>query len=233
MIALDDQDVRRISARLPAPLRELLEERYDLAVAGGFIRTIITNERVSDIDVFGSDALMLKNTADGYAETVIDKHPVETDNAITVRGRPPVQFIHKWTFDSKTKLVESFDFTIARVAVWYEGGAWRSVADDRFYVDLAARRLVYMSPEGNTAGGTLLRLQKFVARGYRASAFNIAAIAQDLAAAAGAAPDTVKGIARLVREVDPRSPEWADEEDVVDTADETPPPAADDDGIAF
>jgi hypothetical protein len=228
VINLDEHDVRRIASRLPQPLRELLEKRSDLAVAGGFIRTIITNERVSDVDVFGSAPLAVKAAADDYAEIVKDRDPVETENAVTVRGRPPVQFIHKWTFDTKRDLVQSFDFTIARSAIWFEGAAWQSIADDRFYIDLAARRLVYASPAGNTAGGTLLRLQKFVARGYRASAFNIAKIAQDLAAAAGGDDLLVKALARLIREVDPRSPEWGEERDERPDA----PPQPDDD-IAF
>ena len=40
--------------------------------------------------------------------------------------------------------------------------------DDRFYADLAAKRLIYRSPLRNEdAGGSLLRVLKFYQRGYR------------------------------------------------------------------
>ena len=78
--------------------------------------------------------------------------------------------------------MQSFDFTIARAAIWWAStgtlvdnvaktetpqGVWRSTCDERFYPDLAARRLVYCSPVRiEEAGGSLLRVLKFYQRGY-------------------------------------------------------------------
>jgi hypothetical protein len=49
-----------------------------------------------------------------------------------------------------------------------QGGCWLSEVDDNFYSDLAAKRLVYRSPQRNEdAGGSFLRLLKFYHRGFR------------------------------------------------------------------
>lgn len=47
-------------------------------------------------------------------------------------------------------------------------GSWKSLVDDNFYSDLAAKRLVYRSPQRNEdAGGSILRMLKFYQRGFR------------------------------------------------------------------
>src|SRR3546814_3611509 len=59
-------------------------------------------------------------------------------------------------------------FTVCQAAVWRTpDGHWCSTCSDRFYVDLAARRLVYTSPvRDEEAGGSMLRVIKYVKRGY-------------------------------------------------------------------
>lgn len=243
MTRLDYRDLDRCVRRLPPALVKTIQERESLMVAGGFIRTVITNERPSDIDVFATDDKGAKTAAGNYRQRCgpADRQPkqVDTDNAITVLTRPPVQFIHRWTFDGPDKLIQSFDFSIARAVIWWSGARWESMIDDRFYVDLAARRLVFMAPSSNTSGGTLLRLQKFIARGYRASAANIAAIAAQLArdamrektiVGAGIEDEVARQMIRLVREVDPSSADWDEE---TDPAREPVPPPPVDDGENF
>lgn len=234
---LDDHDLRRVVRRLPQALVATLTEdgKPRGVVAGGFIRTVIANERPSDIDVFGANVTEVWALSEAYRKRVDRSRAVETDNAITIVAPSvlPVQFIKRWTFENPILLLKSFDFSIARAAVWYMDKAWFGVVHRRFYRDLAARRLVYLSPVDNTAGGTLLRLQKFAARGYRASAFNIAAIAQALATQGGAEPRVTDQMARLVREVDPRSPEWAAADAPARPADDPDPAPTDDDDIDF
>ena len=86
--------------------------------------------------------------------------------------RLPVQFIHRWTFNDGGALIESFDFTVAMAAIWFDREAqrWQSVASPHFYPDLASRRLRYSFPKRNEdAGGSILRVQKFLGRGYQIS----------------------------------------------------------------
>lgn len=179
--------------RAPRALLQAMKETgASVFVAGGYIRSCISNETVNDIDCFTSSkdaakAFALKISPDG------EKAVHETDNAFTVRMRrgPVVQVIHRWVFDTPQNCVESFDFTIARAAFWFSqdfaivgedgkmnvDGRWESVVDDRFYPDLAGKRLIYCQPIRNEdAGGSLLRVLKFYQRGYRIPVDSLGAV---------------------------------------------------------
>jgi hypothetical protein len=163
-------DVNWCVRGLPKDLRTLAEKHgKELVIAGGYIRSKITNETVNDIDVFAGSPEKAESLA---KELVMDKNGrflKKTKNAITVFGiNPIVQFVHRWTFDEPRAVVESFDFTIARAAIWFENKLWQGICCEQFYPDLAARRLVYCSPVRNEdAGGSMLRVLKFYQRGYR------------------------------------------------------------------
>lgn len=155
--------------RLPADVRKLLKDHpNDLFIAGGFIRSCISGDKVMDLDLFSKS----KGTAKLYAKLLkSDKFKmITTDNAYTVFGkdRKSVQFIYKWSFDKPSDVIPSFDFTIAKSILWYDGEKWQSLCDERFYADLAAKRLTYCSPKRiEEVGGSMLRVLKFYQRGYR------------------------------------------------------------------
>lgn len=169
----------------------------ELMVAGGYVRSCVTQEPINDVDCFCSSkekALEIALVVARYGMPEGTNREVkETDNAYTIVGyRYPIQFIHRWTFTDPAACVESFDFTIAPAAFWYSTevvptemkgladghgevpieelpeNTWRSVCDTRFYADLAGKRLIYAAPQRNEdAGGSLLRVLKFYQRGYR------------------------------------------------------------------
>jgi hypothetical protein len=157
-------------------LKIMKDEPGRLVLSGGFIRACIANEKISDIDLFSTS----KDTAELFARRYMGDNGrmIETCNAYTIveRGKTAVQFIHRWTFDDPHKILPSFDFTIARAAIWFDGENWRGICDSRFYLDLAAKRLVYCSPVRiEEAGGSLLRVLKFYQRGYRIPLDSLAA----------------------------------------------------------
>ncbi len=166
---LSPYDIYWCRLRLPKALYELMKTQGPkLVVAGGFVRSCVSGEKVSDVDCFAQSkeeaALMALELAGK------DKGRIyETDNAYTIRGfKPAVQIIHRWTFPSPVELIQSFDFTIARAAFWYENERMESICDDDFYPDLAGKRIVYRAPiRDEEPGGTLLRVLKFYQRGYR------------------------------------------------------------------
>lgn len=196
-----------------------------LIVAGGFIRSCVSNDTVNDVDVFCGS----KDYAREIALRLVDNDRTriyETDNALTLRGFSfPIQFIHRWTFDDPRAAVCSFDFTIARAAFWCDktpdmlvpgdGGIWKTVCDPRFYPDLAGKRLVYCQPIRNEeAGGSLLRVLKFYQRGYRVPLDSLAAVIarmfrgvdlSKIQESFGVADETqlAKVLTGLLREVDP------------------------------
>jgi hypothetical protein len=173
----------------------LRENAGKLFLAGGFIRATIAGEKISDIDMFGISKDDLMRVAKDLTLGRKGRY-FETKNAITVLAPPrfPVQFITRWTFTEAIKLVESFDFTVCKAAIWAErlpdvieevNGettvtkeyAFHSLASDAFYPDLAARRLVYTHPvRDEEAGGSLMRVIKFVKKGYSVQAPALAGV---------------------------------------------------------
>ncbi len=169
MKELDKKDLSWAVRLLPPDVKILMERwKQEIVLGGGYLRATIANEKINDLDLFTSTATQAKLFAEILAKQAGRKIH-ETDNAYSIRLPGGfVQFIHRWTFPRPQNLLESFDFTIACAAIWFESGKWKSLADDDFYSDLAAKRLVYRSPIRNEeAGGSLLRVLKYYQRGYR------------------------------------------------------------------
>lgn len=183
--ALNTSDVSWIIARLPKAVKDAMKFHHAI-LAGGFIRSVIAKEEVNDIDLFAPT----KEKAGVIAEFINSQLPVsmpliKTDNAFTVRNPYgyTIQVIHRWTFDDLVTCVHSFDFTIAKAGIKHQGtnndgkDQWRSYCDGTFYEDLAARRLVYTSPEREEeAGGSMLRVLKFTKKGYHIPLASLAAV---------------------------------------------------------
>ena len=225
MRELNSMDLDNCVRRLPKQLRTLLREQGNrLFVAGGFIRAVIAGEQVSDIDVMSANKKCADASTDLLAEAMGKPSVHESDNAYTLRVRPvPIQFIHRWTFATPEDGIASFDFTIAKAAIWYERkpgvypdmGDWHSICADTYYDDLAAKRLVYTSPVRiEEAGGSLLRVLKFYQRGYRIPLSSLSAVIARLVKSlefdvpVHELPEcrTSEIIAALLRDVDPRTP---------------------------
>ena len=202
-------DLQWCLRRAPSVVLQALKDNpNNLFVAGGFIRGCIANEDLSDIDLFATTKECAQICAAGLADQGHRLH--KTDNAITVKGyRLPVQFITRWLFDGPENLIASFDFTIAMSAFWWDGARWCSIAHDRFYPDLAAKRLIYTSPVRiEEAGGSMLRVLKFYQRGYRIPLDSLGAVIARLQSAVRqdevrTEEQLARVLSGLLREVDP------------------------------
>jgi hypothetical protein len=219
MSELYPEDIQRIVRSLPKDVVKLLKDNPGkLFLAGGFIRARIAGEQVSDIDLWGSDAHSLAQMAELFAAKR-SVRAMATDNAYTIltEGRTPVQFITRWTFDRPALCCESFDFTIASAAVWFQEGGFQSYCGERFYRDLASKTLTYCNPVRNEdAGGSIMRVQKFLHKGYHISPGNLAKVIARLAMGVRFIADGTNGttteeregwlsqiLLGLLREVDP------------------------------
>jgi len=189
MNKLSKVDLHHILSRTPRDVRDLLKANK-LFLAGGFIRAIIAGEKPSDIDLLGPDKTALEMYAVNLANSRSGRVH-KTDNALTVLSSPklPIQFITRWRYDEEETLIKQFDFTIVQAAIWYElvgeppapggkwQGEWKSICSDDFYPDLAARRLVYTNPvRAEDAGGSMLRVIKYIKRGYNIQVPSLAAV---------------------------------------------------------
>lgn len=223
MNELSNTDLHFVVSRVPRDVIKLIRDN-GLFLAGGFVRSVISGEKPSDIDLFGPSKDKLQAIATAFAlERQARLHV--TDNAFTVLtgNRIPVQFIHRWTYQpgDQGRLSEEFDFTIAQAVLWLEDvkhpvtgdiqKQWKSICSDRYYSDLAAKRLHYTCPaREEDAGGSLLRARKFLSKGYSIQAQSLAkvitrlVIKVDADALANKNEEWIaKILTALLREVDP------------------------------
>lgn len=179
MAMLYDQDVNNVVRNLPKDVRALLKANPGrIFLAGGYIRDRISGAPINDIDLWGVDSVELGTVAELFGAKR-GVRVMSTDNAHTIltQGRSPVQFITRWVFDYPGACADSFDFTVCSAAIWYEGDRWESYCHNDFYADLAGKRLVYTYPARNEdAGGSLMRVQKLIRRGYSISPGNLAGV---------------------------------------------------------
>jgi hypothetical protein len=172
-------DLRSVVGFLPEDITSILKTTSTV-LAGGYIRARVAREDAADIDLFTPTP----DTGGLLAQGLADKRQVKlfrTMNAYTILSPPraPVQFIHRWSYANPLALVASFDFTVAQAAVWWDpvDRAWASAVSPMFYRDLAARRLRYTFPvRHEDVGGSLLRVQKFIRKGYDISPEQLASV---------------------------------------------------------
>lgn len=168
---LDKHDLNFAATRLPKILIEVMKDKDwadHIFVGGGYLRSIVSGEKVNDVDIFVST----KEKAELLALKLCSnkKDLIQTENAYTVKGFIPIQIIHRWVFEKMEDVSNSFDFTICcAVLKWnIEQKCFESYCDERFYIDLASKRLVYRRPIRNEdAGGSMLRVLKYYQKGYR------------------------------------------------------------------
>lgn len=203
-------DLQFVVTRIPRDVRELMK-KYGLYLGGGFLRETISQQKPNDIDLFGPNKVILDSASKELGEER-QARVFATDNAITLISAPrlPVQFITRWLFSSGDDVLASFDFTVCQAVVWWNGSHWESRIAETFYSDLAARRLVYTSPiREEAAGGSLMRVRKFLARGYNIQAGSFGAVLARIfmkvreSGMTATEEDTGRVITGLLREVDP------------------------------
>lgn len=188
MESLTKTDLNFILSRCPKDILEMLRKNPGkLFLAGGFIRSVLSGEKISDIDLFSNSSELLFGLAKDLTLNRKGRY-FKTDNALTVISTPrfPVQFITRWKFNDALSCIKSFDFTVCQAVIWAEEVyddvpetkiIFQSAISNEFYPDLAARRLVYTFPQRDEEpGGSFLRMIKFIKRGYNIQVSSIAGV---------------------------------------------------------
>jgi hypothetical protein len=179
MTHLDYNDFRHIVGRIPKKLIDIMKLNPKLVIGGGFIRALVAGEPVNDIDLFVESKAEGIRIAKVIVDTFVGSYQHNSENAITILNPPrtPIQIITRWTYDKVESIIESFDFTVCQAVLWNDAGKWKALCSDRFYRDLAAKRLTYTVPTRNEdAGGSILRMCKFLRRGYSMSPEDLAKV---------------------------------------------------------
>lgn len=166
---LDAGDLRRIVVSLPTKAREALRRNPGKVVlAGGYIRALIANEHVHDVDLFVNsekDAKLIANSVKMLYK-VDDQHL-----AIDLKG-VPVQMVWRYPFKAAYDILDQFDFTVTKAAIWFAEGekgeapGFRSICHESFYRDLARKLLVYTSKREHEQFTGFPRLLKYTSYGY-------------------------------------------------------------------
>lgn len=176
MNTLIDEHVKYVVSRLPKCVFDIMKQ-HKVFLAGGFIRSLISDEKPSDIDLLCQSSDVI-NRVESEINEYDDFKRLKTKNAITLFNglKSPIQLITRWYYDDPIKLIDEFDFTIAKCVIWFErfvdnkNGIWKSLCSDMFYCDLASKTLRYTEPDRlEDAGGSILRVLKFLRRGYKIS----------------------------------------------------------------
>lgn len=150
-------------------------------------------------------------------EEIISRRIYRTPNALTLPiFQPAIQIIHRWSFKTGFDVADSFDFTCCCAAFWWGQESivapdlgWHSYCDDRFYPDVAAKRLVYRAPIRNEdAGGSMLRVLKYYQKGYRIPLDSLGAVMARMAMGLTLyhrldEKETGRILTGMLREVDP------------------------------
>ena len=176
-IKLDNFDLNRVVRFLPSKIKSIMEQEFwrgKIFIAGGFIRDLVAGDKINDIDLFvnnKAEAELLLSVLQG------DKKVISTENAFTICERLPIQIIHRWTFQKPEEVLLSFDFSVCSAAIYYSDNGWEGICHERFYKDVASKRLIYLVPDREEApGGSMIRILKFYKRGYNIPLNNLSKV---------------------------------------------------------
>lgn len=167
-------EYQRVIASIPEHIQEQLKTN-DILVAGGFIRDILVDLPVSDLDIFCKTDEIAKTLAE-YGNDGLGV--VKTECSYTVlHGDLKIQYIYCRPFTDPDSLINEFDFTCCGVALKWEGGYWKYYAVAGFEEDTRDQVLVFRNADYNRGNlGALSRAFKFTARGWFLSQLEMAKI---------------------------------------------------------
>lgn len=158
--------------------------RLTVCLCGGAIGSTITDQTVNDLDFYVQDATKTDEAVE-FLKKYFPLHAFASVNAVTLQ-RKSVRSAKKWSVQlilkftgSPAEIFDWFDFTITHGAYVFNGreiNGSNFVFGDRFFTDIAARRLVY-SGSSMYPICAMYRTKKYQERGYTVSGSTIMHIA--------------------------------------------------------
>ncbi len=104
-----------------------------------------------------------------------------------------VQFVKRCFYPQHEQLIQSFDFTICQAYLFYTSReGWVGYCTEEFLRDFAERKLVYTAPtRDEDPAGSLLRVVRFLKRGFHISEADLAKVLARLFAAITPEPEPI------------------------------------------
>jgi len=153
---------------VPGELQEVMKE-FHLMLGGGFIKDIIAGATPNDIDLWCRDSDRCGMAAMMYVAKIGgDIGWGDFAGTVTQNGSFPVAFIYNRPYPTPEALVDSFDYSVCRAAIWWNGFFWESIIDVGFRRDVATRRLSYREGRREEVHPDLVvgRLAHLIRKGY-------------------------------------------------------------------
>lgn len=165
--SLEDNDVRQSVTRLPYKVQEMMKDiPKKVILAGGFIRAVVANESIRDIDIFVKDqaTATLICHEQGISKTLAADGTHYDCSNLNI----PLQIVWRYEFTEIQNVLEAFDYTVCKAGIWYDDiqKSFVGVCHGRFYKDLARKILVYDSDTRVEDLLSIPRMLKYVQRGY-------------------------------------------------------------------
>jgi hypothetical protein len=181
-IRLEKRLESKFLAGLPSVISSLLVKYPGTMVAGGFCRSMVEESTPNDIDIFapseGVIALIkmtLRSNRNVHYLHYLGEAMFASNYLVENEGRYQtddryikVQLISAaGAIGSPKTILNTFDFTMSKALIFYDGRQFQSLAHRDFETDVWARQLRYDN-KNNMArpGGALIRALKFAKSGY-------------------------------------------------------------------
>lgn len=164
MIIDNNEIIKKVTNSIPVKLLNIIKNSNSKCYfAGGLLTSIFTGSKINDFDIFSEtveDFTTLYNS-------LYSRFPVKlnTDNAVTLECEDKIiQLIKPTCMCGKVEeVINRFDFTISMAA--YYPLENKIFCNDRFFIDLSARKLVY-NINSIRPISTLYRIKKYIDKGY-------------------------------------------------------------------
>lgn len=142
--------------------------------AGGFFRSVFTDEKISDLDVFfenNDHMIIFKNMIEKNSWIKV----FESNKAISYKKDDKKVQLVTFKYTPVTLLLYDFDFTITKYAVCGKLAYYH----DNYFEDLMLKHIVYCKSACPLS--SLKRAFKYRAKGYEIDDSNIICLAKDIA----------------------------------------------------
>ena len=155
--------------------------KHEAMIAGGAITSLVTGQKVNDIDIYFHNQLGFDEVNDAFKA---DKDYIEvcnTNNAITYRDVPldqDIQLIKINMAEDAYNLISTFD--MFHNAIAFTCGLNTLATHPNFEECIIQRKLMY-NPKAKYPISSLQRIFKYLQRGYTISNFDLAMVALKIA----------------------------------------------------
>jgi len=167
------KEIKKLKEIIPEFIYDIVDDWQNMYVAGGAITSIFTNKEVNDLDFYFTSKKYYTEILDAIISNSTIVSVTEKSILVNHSGQL-LNFILFDIFESANDIFNKFDFTVVMGA--YNIKKDKLILHDDFLLDVAKRKLVFNN-------GTLypilslLRVNKYVKRGYTISRNDMVRIA--------------------------------------------------------